>query len=359
MSSLYIEELHAEGFGCLKSVDVKLTPLHAFIGPNDSGKSTLLQAVGAAVHFARGTFNRDENGRRRPFEPRWSDTYSFTLKFNQEDFIYRTEKNYYHTLENFSVNNETIFKNRIRDTPLFHDPKLESEYPQLINYFDRGARLLHLDPDALRAPSELIPDTDKARLWDESGRGLPAIYDSILSRGDDSFRTIVDEVRRLFPTVKNLQLKAVSPSTKVLAVELKSGERVPAQYLSDGLLYYLAFAAIRYVEPAAVLLVEEIENGLHPARIKEVMGIMRKISETTPETTQVLIATHSPLVINELEGHEVSVVRRTPDQGTQVTRMCDTANFEKRSKIYALGELWLSYANGVDESALIEGVQKP
>jgi AAA15 family ATPase/GTPase len=41
-----IEKLFAENYGCLKKVETPaLGMLHAFIGPNDSGKSTLLRAV--------------------------------------------------------------------------------------------------------------------------------------------------------------------------------------------------------------------------------------------------------------------------------------------------------------------------
>jgi predicted ATPase len=41
----FLTELHVQGYACLKDVKCTLTPLHAFIGPNDSGKSTLLRAV--------------------------------------------------------------------------------------------------------------------------------------------------------------------------------------------------------------------------------------------------------------------------------------------------------------------------
>jgi predicted ATPase len=91
---------------------------------------------------------------------------------------------------------------------------------------------------------------------------------------------------------------------------------------------------------------------LHPARIAEVVRILRRISESG---TQVIIATHSPLLVNELQPGEVSVVTRNPESGTQVKLISQTPNFEKRSKVYALGELWLSYANGMDEAPLLEG----
>jgi hypothetical protein len=81
------------------------------------------------------------------------------------------------------------------------------------------------------------------------------------------------------------------------------------------------------------------------------MRILRQISQST----QVLIATHSPLVVNELLPREVSVVTRKPDAGTKVTCLADTPDFEARSKVYALGELWIAYANGEDEAPLLEG----
>jgi predicted ATPase len=120
------------------------------------------------------------------------------------------------------------------------------------------------------------------------------------------------------------------------------------------MLYFLAFLAALHAERPSVLLVEEPENGLHPARVGEVMAVLREVSKTT----QTLIATHSPLVINELEGHEVSVVWRDEEHGTQAKLLKDTPGFEKRSKVYALGELWVSYANGVDEAPLREGTAR-
>ena len=51
----------------------------------------------------------------------------------------------------------------------------------------------------------------------------------------------------------------------------------------------------------------------------------------------------------------MTVVTRNLESGTRLTPMRQTRNFEERSKIYALGELWLSYANGMDEEPLVGG----
>jgi predicted ATPase len=154
----------------------------------------------------------------------------------------------------------------------------------------------------------------------------------------------------MFPTVKRLELHNPDNAHKALGALLTTGESIDANAMSEGMLYWLAFAAMSEADAPSVFLVEEPENGLHPARIHDVIGVLRKISETA----QVIIATHSPLVINELQPDEISIVTRPPDKGTQVKPMTETKNFEQRSKVYALGELWLSYADGDLEKELTD-----
>lgn len=167
---------------------------------------------------------------------------------------------------------------------------------------------------------------------------------------------IRDSVRALFPTVKRIAVVPVTRSEVSLEIELTDGTRVRASEMSAGLLYCLAFAAIPHLDPVSALLLEEPENGLHPARIGEVMRLLRAFAERTD--TQVFLATHSPLVLNELQPDEISVVTRPSlERGTIVTPLRDTPNFEQRSKVYALGELWLAYCDG--ETDLGEQVHSP
>jgi predicted ATPase len=101
-----------------------------------------------------------------------------------------------------------------------------------------------------------------------------------------------------------------------------------------------------------LIMLEEPENGLHPARIREVMNILKDLAKNG---TQVLLTTHSPLVLNELEANQVTVLWRRDGEGARSTLMSKTADFEKRSEVFSLAELWLNYCNGFDEKPLIEG----
>lgn len=328
MPTAPIERLFIKNYGCIKDVEIRLTRLHAFIGPNDSGKSTILRAVRTFMQYASKNPTVDE---------KWVgdiDPSSLNIAIQRNNLFVGIRR---------STNS---------DNPVF--PVSDTLARRTLGDELYDAQMVRLDADSMSQPTSLIPDSQILRLIDEKGLGLPGIYDAIANRDVEAYLKIQADLRALFPTVKKLQLQNVSNSTKALAIELNDGTRVPAEQMSEGMLYYLAFAALRHIEPTSVLLVEEPENGLHPARIADVMRILREISRES----QVLIATHSPLVINELEPEEVSVVTRRPGEGTKVTPIRQTPNFEERAKIYALGELWLSYADGTYEEPLLQGPRR-
>jgi recombinational DNA repair ATPase RecF len=53
MERSYVDHVRVNDFRCVRQADLHLTPLHALIGPNDSGKSSILQAI---LHAHRTLF---------------------------------------------------------------------------------------------------------------------------------------------------------------------------------------------------------------------------------------------------------------------------------------------------------------
>ena len=209
--------------------------------------------------------------------------------------------------------------------------------------------MVRFDPNALRQPTRQLLANEPIQFLDETGLGLASVYQAINSRDVDTFVAIRDQVRKYFPTIQNILVPSVEGNAVVLQVRLTDNTLVPAEALSEGLLYFLAFAALRHLSESRLFLVEEPENGLHPARIGEVMDTLREISKTS----QVIIATHSPLVVNELEGDEVSVVTRDPKLGTRSILLKDVPDFADASKVYRPGEFWVSYCDGIQEAPLL------
>jgi len=351
-----IRRLEVKHFGCLQDVNLELTPLHALIGPNDSGKSTVLRALRTAFRLAGGNFQDPAPDQRvlpylRGDGRRDSSSFLLELGTGGISFValWRGQDIRCQFLLDRSVlDSWTIGLGTKSDVPTAFTTHERGR--SVADLLTRGEELLRLDPDSLRSSTQLIPDGEELLVFGNRGRGLAGVIDAIQNSGGDRFRRIQDDLTRLFPTVKHLRLKNVNQASKALRIELKTGELVDSDCMSEGMLYFLAFAALQHISPPALLLIEEPENGLHPARIRDVVRVLRELSKTT----QIVLATHSPLVINELEAQEVTVLTRDGDKGTIATRLDRTPNFKERAKIYALGELWVSYADGNREAPLLE-----
>jgi energy-coupling factor transporter ATP-binding protein EcfA2 len=343
MTDQGIKKLFIRGVGCLKNVNLDLSRLHALIGPNDSGKSTMLRAIQCLASTVAQRFGTPID----PFNPLPSAsgvTPMVTAQVHGGSVQLLGGARLQVQLGAFDE--KTWGQNAIDiGSRLSIGEDRYAVAKQLA-----GAVLLRLDPDVLRLPASLIPHGAPLRFKDERGQGLAAIYDAILVRDTDRFQEIGRQVRTLFPAVKKIVLRNVTDGSKGLAFVLTDDTEIGAEQASEGLLYFLAYMALESLDKPAFLLVEEPENGLHPARIQEVMNVLRAISDKM----QVILATHSPLVINELKGQEVTVMTRDPLQGTAATVLSNTPHFEERHKVYATGELWVSYADGQVEAPLLK-----
>jgi predicted ATPase len=339
VSQDFVETVRIENFGCVRDAQLELTRLHALIGPNDSGKSTVLAAIRTAAELIRLGENRIQQDRfieKRSEDPRVLAHSKIAMSWSAATIeCVRLSKHWQATARTASDRHR-------------YDQALTEPFSYAFAGPARGATLVRWDPDAIRRPCDLIPEA-VALTVDERGTGLPAVYEATLSRDRSAFDGIESELRRHFPTVKGIWLPTTADSKKALGVTLTNGARVQASEMSEGLLYWLAFAILPHIDPTAILLVEEPENGLHPSRIADVMKVLRAVSTRM----QVILATHSPLVINELAPEEVTILTRDPATGTRATRIDRTTHFQQRQRVYALGELWLSFADGVDETALV------
>jgi predicted ATPase len=302
LAGLHVTELRLQGFGCIRDARIALTPLHAILGPSDSGKTTVLRALRALSRYAQ-----QRNVQAALTEFGLYARESATLEAHVEGAGHAIVR---------------------RDRGGWGEHHVDDEARAALG----GHHTLHFEPEALRQASSLIPEGAPLRFADERGLGMPAVYDAILSRDVSTYFSLSERLAKAFPTVKTISLKNPNQQTKALGVQLEDGSFVPAAAMSEGLLRFLAFAAMPYLAPAALFLVEEPENGLHPARIRDVVSMLREISQTR----QVVMATHSPFVVEQLEPNEVTLLSRDPAKGTQAVPLTETALAGMTAK--ALGE---------------------
>jgi predicted ATPase len=110
------------------------------------------------------------------------------------------------------------------------------------------------------------------------------------------------------------------------------GRRIPARSLSDGTLRFLGeLMALRTAPEGSLLLIEEIENGLHPTRAHLLVEALESATQT--RGIQVIATTHSPLILHALSPEalkSVVVMGRIRDQpGTVMRRLGDLPHFDE------------------------------
>jgi len=114
----------------------------------------------------------------------------------------------------------------------------------------------------------------------------------------------------------------------------------------------LAFLTALYQKNTpSIICFEEIENGVHPWLLHKMIELLKIVSTEgiTGQPVQILITTHSPLLLNYVEPHQVRAVELDSEGKTQVHALpTDSARFKKALEAYdgELGELWFTNVFG-------------
>jgi predicted ATPase len=115
-----------------------------------------------------------------------------------------------------------------------------------------------------------------------------------------------------------------------------------AALLSDGTLRVLAIAAAMLSAPVGSLVViEEIDNGVHPNRAKHLLASIRDIAER--RKLRVLLSTHNPALMDALPDAalgDVVFCFRDPESGdSRLVRLGDMYDFPSLISQGSLGQL--------------------
>ena len=112
--------------------------------------------------------------------------------------------------------------------------------------------------------------------------------------------------------------------------------------LSDGTLRVLGIAAaILSVPENSTLVIEEIDNGIHPSRAKSLLNTMLLLAEK--RNLKLLLTTHNPALMDALPDQalgDVVFAYRDPKQGdSRLIRLSDLDDYEGLVSQGSLGEL--------------------
>ncbi len=242
-----------------------------------------------------------------------------------------------------------------------------------------SALLLRLDPEKLAAPSYSDEETPKVK---HDGEGLATVLREMQTSRPKEFERVVESLSRVVPLVEGIRTRRATvymqktQSHKQFKVEtvgdffarnngssepekymgeelvfdMKGAPDVPAHAVSEGTLLCLGLITVIKDEPAPkLLLLDDLERALHPKALGDLIEVLRGLLEEFPEL-QILATSHSPYLLDHLEADEIWLTTVDEDGNTAADRLQAHPEFEMWKDEMSPGEFW-SY---VGEDWLLE-----
>ncbi|MEO5332792.1 MAG: AAA family ATPase [Magnetococcus sp. YQC-5] len=335
-----IEEIYIHNFKSITNMTLKFGQFNCLIGMNGVGKSTILQALDFISKCMFGQVQEWLNGRG------WlaSDVVCklhkiinifFHVKYRTEsgrllDWEAKLHRSTFRCIsEKIQLDDEILFKStgldfRIQEksphdiTFIYYGSLLsqlkDSELPPAILEFrealGRIRSLELLSPQLMRKSSRTM-DLDIG----SGGEKLSAFLYRF--KGEDRAR-LVELLKHFYPDLVDFKVTTQRAGWKKLSViEQFVGKKLEteATHMNDGLLRILAILA-QTASDRSMIMLDEIENGIN-------QEIIAKLVETLVNAPrQILVTTHSPLILNYLDDDQARrsalFIYKTPQGATRM-----------------------------------------
>lgn len=209
-------------------------------------------------------------------------------------------------------------------------------------------RFLDLNPDAMRLPS--VPG--QITLGDR-GENLSSVLQSICE-DPNSKNALMEWVRELTPMdVTDFTFVPDQIGRVLVTLVDGDGQEISAYSASDGTLRFLAMiAALLGPASAQIYFFEELENGIHPARLYLLLQLIeQKVCEGK---IQVIATTHSPQLLGLVSAetlHTTSLTYRLPGQpDSHIRGVLDIPGIRR---VLEQGDIARLHASGWFEDAIL------
>jgi predicted ATPase len=156
------------------------------------------------------------------------------------------------------------------------------------------------------------------------------------------YKRIVQWIKNIFPLFDDfiLEPSAFNKDTTILRWREKGNEYdFGPHQISDGTLRFMALATLLMQPPdflPNLLIIDEPELGLHPVAIGALAGMV----QTASQHCQVILATQSPLLLDEFSPEDIIVVERDKRQLCSKLKRLSSEELKEWIKDYSLSEMW-------------------
>jgi predicted ATPase len=338
-----INSLHLGNFKGIRRADIGLERLTVIVGPNASGKTSILEALHHLSQLGAIAPNHYFAGPRdpSPLYRRSAATEGLELSCSGTTGDLRL------CILPSDVSHDLPPK------PLLWTFQIEGKEPgkssddwqkfipntPFAQRF-RPADLLRLDPSIMVSSSHV----DTIRMG-SNGLGLASTLAFMALNQPDDFQLIKQRLSRVVPTIDSIRFQQNAagmhqyPSYQ-LTFDFRNARDIPAPLVSEGTILVLGLlTALMGDGRPDLILLDDLDRGLHPKAQREVVDLLRLVLDQNPDL-QIVATTHSPYLVDCLRPEEVRLTTLGDDGTVSCASLVEHPDFDKWKDEMAPGEMW-------------------
>lgn len=352
-----LKKITIKGFKSIKElVDFELSNLNVFIGANGAGKSNLIEFFQVAKTVPHGKANAYimQNGGINDF---FFNGRKNTEKIEIELCLWNVQYSF-KILELGSPAGSSMIEGEEVFSSKTVGPMVGGSMP-IISGKEPEEQIVFDAQKSFEVVHDIIKNWQVFHLNDTSKtatiRHTESILDDGYLRGDASnlapfllklknhhvgaYKEIIDSIRLVMPYFDDFQLdiKDFGKSKEINLAWNQKGSDYPFSpfHLSDGSIRFIALAtALLQPEPPSTIIIDEPELGLHP----EAIHVLTELVKDASSRTQVIVATQSPVLLNNFDVKDIVVVNREND--ASIFKRLSEEDYKVWLEDYSVGELW-------------------
>lgn len=337
-----ISKVSFKNFKCLRDVSIDLERFTVLVGPNSSGKSSILQGmdllcrafsmVRQPSHPHQLQQNQNNEISLAGYQSRGSKT-PVDLAIEVEKIGYR-----YTSIKRESRPGHHQMAPGYLIASVYTSNNWRDWDPQKDHYHLPKTVLLHLETSKLIMPN---PWSSSPLLMAPDGSGLHTALANMALNDPDAWQDLQANLKKIVPTIRRLRhTPTMTNQPSSLLFDTVGADSLAASQVSEGTLLVLGLlAALHSNGRPNFVFFDDLDRGLHPRAQKELVSLLRGLLQTNPDL-QIIATTHSPYLLDCMEANEVRMTFLGDDGATTCAPLSSHPQFEKWKDEMTPGEMW-------------------